>query len=49
MGFLTAWVAGLLEIIVPGRRKKDFDKASAPSQPSSVPSGAPEHPPTVEI
>ena len=49
MGFLTAWVAGILEVMMPGRGKKNSDMPLASAQPSATPPGPPKHPPTIEI
>jgi hypothetical protein len=49
MGFLAAWIAGILEIMMPGRGEKNPDKPLPSANPSTTPSGPAEHPSTIEI
>jgi hypothetical protein len=50
MGFFTAWIAGILEIIMPGRKPPTPDATPVtPAAADSTPAGPPEHPATVKI
>jgi hypothetical protein len=45
MGFVTAWMSGVLEILLPWRSPK----VTPPPALRSIPGGLPEHPATIRI